>query len=95
MSSRFINLEDTMQDTKYLSTLPETGYVRLKQIVGNAKANPPIPALFPVGTSTWWAGVRDGRYPRSVKLSPRVTAWRIEDIRHLIEATSNAAKGVV
>ena len=38
----------------------------------------------PVPRSTWWAGVRSGRYPRPVKLGPRITAWRIEDIRRLL-----------
>lgn len=66
------------------STLPETGYVRLPQIVGNAKAVPPIPAIIPVSKSTWWLGVKAGRYPQPVKLGPRITAWRIEDIRALI-----------
>lgn len=65
--------------------LPETGYVRLPQIVGNPKADPPIPAVIPVSKSTWWAGVKTGRYPRPVKLGPRITAWRVEDIRALIE----------
>lgn len=66
-------------------SLPETGYVRLPQIVGDPKANPPIPAIIPVSKSTWWNGVKEGRYPRPVKLGPRVTAWRVEDIRALIE----------
>ncbi len=64
--------------------LPETGYLRLSQIIGNAKAKPPIPAVIPIGKSSWWAGVRAGRYPKPVKLSPRVTAWRVEDILKLI-----------
>ena len=65
--------------------LPETGYLRLRQIIGNPKAVPPIPALIPVGKSTWWAGVKSGRYPRPVRtLGARITAWRVEDIRDLI-----------
>ena len=64
--------------------LPETGFVRLPQIIGNPKAIPPIPAIVPVCRSTWWAGVASGRYPKPVKLSPRVTVWKVEDIRHLI-----------
>jgi predicted DNA-binding transcriptional regulator AlpA len=67
------------------STLPDTGFVRLPQIIGSAKAHPPIPALIPVSRSTWWAGVKSGRYPQPVKLGPRITAWRVEDIRRLIE----------
>ena len=61
--------------------LPETGYVRLPQIIGNPKAVPPIPAVIPVSKSTWWQGVKTGRFPRPVKLGPRITAWRVEDIR--------------
>ncbi len=66
--------------------LPETGYLRLPQIIGNPKADPPIPAIIPVGKSTWWAGVKSGRYPKPVRtLGPRITAWRVEDIRTLID----------
>ena len=66
-------------------SLPETGYVRLSHIVGDPKAEPPIPAVIPVSKSTWWQGVKTGRFPRPVKLGPRITAWRVEDIRSLIE----------
>lgn len=43
-------------------------------------------ALVPVCKTSWYAGIRDGRYPQPVKLSPRVTCWREEDIRALIAA---------
>lgn len=66
--------------------LPEEGYLRLHQIIGNPKAAPPIPALIPVSKSTWWAGVKSGRYPQPVRsLGRRITAWRVEDIRVLIQ----------
>lgn len=66
--------------------LPETGYVRLPQIIGDTRATPPIPAVIPVSKSTWWAGVKSGRYPRPVKtLGRRITAWRVEDIIALIK----------
>lgn len=55
--------------------LPQTGFVRLPQVL----------AVFPVGRSTWWAGVKGGKYPQPVKISPRCTAWKAEDIRALIE----------
>ena len=57
---------------------PKTGFVRLPSILS---PNGPIP----VSKSTWWAGIKDGRYPKPVKLGPRITAWRVEDIRSLIE----------
>ena len=65
--------------------LPETGYLRLPQIIGDPTTEPPVPSLIPVGKSTWWNGVKNGRYPRPVKLGPRITAWRVEDIRTFIE----------
>jgi prophage regulatory protein len=58
--------------------LPKTGFLRLSAIVA---PHGPIP----VSKSTWWAGVKSGRYPKPVKLSTRVTAWRVEDIRAFIE----------
>lgn len=66
------------------NTLPETGFLRLKQIIGDPKSEPPIPALIPVGKSTWWAGVKSGRFPKAIKLTPRTTVWRVEDIREYI-----------
>ena len=65
--------------------MPETGFLRLPQILGNPHANPPIPPLIPIGKSTWWAGVKTGRYPKAVKLSANITAWRAKDIRELID----------
>lgn len=69
-----------------MNRLPETGYLRLRQIIGDPQADPPLPPLIPVGKSTWWAGVKSGRYPAPVRtLGVRITAWRAEDIRALIE----------
>lgn len=69
-----------------MHNLPETGFLRLPQIIGDVNANPPSPAIIPVSKSTWWAGVKSGRYPKPVKsLGLRITAWRVEDIRALIE----------
>lgn len=58
--------------------LPATGFVRL----------PVILSVFPVSRATWWNGVRSGKYPASHKLGPRMTAWKVEDIRALIEKTA-------
>ena len=57
---------------------PKTGLVRLSQIL--APAGP-----IPVAKSTWWQGVKDGRFPAPQKLGPRTTVWRVEDIRALFE----------
>ena len=71
-----------------MNQLPETGYLRLKQIIGDKKSKPPIPALIPVSKSTWWAGVRSGRFPQPVRLTKRCTMWRVEDILAWINSTS-------
>ena len=61
--------------------LPKTGFVRLPSIL--APYGP-----IPVSKSTWWAGVKSGRFPKPVKLGLRITAWRVQDIRALIEKAS-------
>ena len=58
--------------------LPKTGFLRLPSIIGPGG---PIP----VSKSTWWAGIKAGRFPKPVKLGLRITAWRVEDIRALID----------
>jgi len=70
-------------------SIPEEGFLRLRYIIGNAKADPPIPAIIPVCASSWWAGVRSGRYPAPVKLGPNTTAWTVASIRDLIEKLNN------
>jgi prophage regulatory protein len=63
--------------------LPASGLVRLDQFVGRGRA-------IPCGKSTWWAGVKEGRFPPPVKLGPRITAWRVEDIRAVIDGSGQA-----
>ncbi len=54
--------------------LPAEGFVRLRQIL----------LVLPIGKTVWWEGVKSGRFPAPVKLGPRTTVWRVEDIRALI-----------
>jgi predicted DNA-binding transcriptional regulator AlpA len=61
------------------ATLPSSGFVRLKQILG------PLGPI-PISKSTWWAGVAAGRFPKPVKISRNISAWRVEDIRALLRA---------
>ena len=67
------------------------GYLRLRQIVGDTTSVPPIPPLIPIGKSTWWQWVRDGKAPAAVRLGPRTTAWKSSDIFALIDSL-NATK---
>jgi len=61
-----------------LNSLPETGFLRL----------PAVLKFIPIGKSSWWEGVKSGKYPQPVKLGAKITAWRAEDIRALIEQLS-------
>jgi predicted DNA-binding transcriptional regulator AlpA len=59
--------------------LPETGFLKLAQVL----------SVIPLGKTSWWEGVRSGRFPKPLKLSPRRTVWRAEDIRELIQNISH------
>jgi prophage regulatory protein len=67
-------------------TLPETGFVRLPQIIGDRKRG--IPGVLPIGRTSFLNGVKSGKYPKPVKLGERSVAWRVEDIRVLIDSIS-------
>ena len=56
----------------------QPGFIRLPEIL----------SLIPISKSTWWAGVKSGRYPRGVKLSANTTAWRTDDIQTLLDELS-------
>ena len=60
--------------------------LRLKQILGNLKADPPVEPIIPISKSSWWDGISNGKYPKPVKLSENTNVWREGDIRKLIES---------
>jgi prophage regulatory protein len=64
-----------------LVRLPAIGYMRQSQI---------IPDVFPFSSATLWRKVKAGTFPKPVKLGPRITAWRIEDLQALIAELGNA-----
>ena len=67
-----------------MNTIHEHQVLRLKQIVGCKKSVPPVPPIIPISASSWWAGVKEGRYPSGIKLGPKTTVWRARDIEALI-----------
>lgn len=71
----------TTPTARAVATLPEAGFVRLSTIL----------AVFPIGRSTWWAGIRAGKYPAGVKIGANTTAWRVEDIRALLAKHADGA----
>ena len=62
-----------------LTNIPKTGFLRLPQVL----------ALIPISKSAWWEGCRTGRYPKPIKLAPRTTVWRVEDITAFIESVNS------
>ena len=54
--------------------LPAEGFVRL----------PVVLQVLGIGKSSLWAGIKEGRYPKPIKLGPRTTVWKVEDIRNFI-----------
>lgn len=59
------------------NSLPSTGFIRQKRL---------IPAFVPFSSATLWRKVKAGEFPAPVKLSPGVTAWRVEDVRDWISS---------
>jgi len=45
---------------------------------------PEVLEIFPIGRSTWYRGIAQGRYPRPIKLGDRAVGWRESDILKLI-----------
>jgi predicted DNA-binding transcriptional regulator AlpA len=64
-------------------TFPDTGFVRLKAILG------PVGPI-PLSRSTWWAGVRSGRFPAPIKIGG-ATAWPVASIKALINELNGGA----
>jgi prophage regulatory protein len=79
--------QDTHKETETQLSRPSnvTRFLRFKQIIGDRKAQPPIEPIIPVSSSSWWAGVKAGRFPSPVKIGPHTTAWRWEDIQVLLD----------
>ena len=72
-----------------IKSLPEEGFLRLYQIVGDKKRG--IPPILPICRSSFLAGVRAGRYPQPTKaLGKRTTVWSVASIRALIESVNNS-----
>jgi predicted DNA-binding transcriptional regulator AlpA len=67
-----------------MNDLPIDGFLRLKQIIGTKTT----PGIIPISKSSWWAGVKEGRFPQPIKLGKRTTVWRMSEIRLLVEKKS-------
>lgn len=62
------------------ATISTAGFLRLAQVL----------TIIPVSKSTWFEGVRAGHYPQPVKIGPRASGWKTEDIAALVEQLGNS-----
>lgn len=60
--------------------------LRAKQIAGKE-------GILPISLSTWWEGVKTGRYPQPTKLGPRITVWNRDDIMALLKSPATEKQG--
>lgn len=75
MTTKTHNIIKRVNKRRAINRAPIKGFMRLDAIL----------EIIPIGRSTWWAGVKEGRFPKGTKLSNNVTAWKTEDIIKLIE----------
>jgi prophage regulatory protein len=61
------------------ASISEIGFIRLKEVL----------KIIPVSKSTWWAGVKSGRFPKPVKIGENTTCWKVQDIKALVEQYLN------
>jgi len=61
-------------------------YLRLTEILGDPKGDPPTQGLLPISKSAWWDGIKEGRYPAPYKIGKRSVAWRLDDIQSLLDS---------
>ena len=60
--------------------LTDSAYVREAQLIqGSARSGATAP--LPFSSPTLWRKVKAGTFPKPVKLSERVTAWKVGDVR--------------
>lgn len=70
-------------------TLPDGAFIREAHLVRSAK-RPECPAPLPFSGPTLWRKVKAGTFPKPLKLSERITAWKVGEIRAWLNAQSLA-----
>ena len=70
--------------------LPDSAFIRESQLVQSPK-RPDSTAPLPFSAPTLWRKVKAGTFPKPHRLSERVTAWKVRDVREWISAQTAAA----
>ena len=61
-----------------IKAIPQTGFIRLPQLL----------AIYPVSKTTLYLRIKEGRFPPPLKLSERVSVWKVEEILSIIDKTA-------
>ncbi len=61
--------------------IPEFGFLRLNDVL----------RIIPVSKTTWYNGIRSGRFPKGIRLSQNIVVWRVEDIKNLVRQLEEEA----
>ena len=60
--------------------------LRLKQIIGDPNANPPVEPIIPISRASWYNGIATGKFPKQIKFgNGRASLWRASEVFALIE----------
>ena len=69
-----------MSELQKITELPSSGYIRQSQLL----------AILPFSAATLWRSVKSKKFPQPIKLSERVTAWPVAEVKAWIEEKSKA-----
>lgn len=69
-----------MRDVSTTNDVPQGGLVRRSQ----------FKEAIPLGDTTIWKMVKDGRFPQPLRVSPSLRLWRAEDIREWMRVGPDA-----
>jgi len=64
----------------FFDALPDNAFIRESQLVKSAK-RPDSFAPLPFSAPTLWRLVAKGQFPKPIKLSTRVTCWKVGEVR--------------
>lgn len=74
-----------MSEKDNLCTRPMVGEFELPKASTLLRAKQIAGPILPIGLSTWWLWVKEGRAPRGIKISSRITVWKKDDVLTLVE----------
>ncbi|MFC2952308.1 helix-turn-helix transcriptional regulator [Marinicaulis aureus] len=63
------------------TSLPPEGLSRIDRVL----------EIIPTSRTSWYRGIKEGRYPAPVKIGPNQAAWRNSDIIELAQRLSSSA----